>query len=163
VELTDIADTYFLLSTPLIWSDRGDGKLSQMLATMKRTSSALLTGRIDLDRAPRMFLSDCMRPKSRTTRRARTTRITFAGMVTGPRAIRDRLTTTTSSWFHPSEAKGRNQCENMFMSSSTVKTAVKKKSTRLRMTASLELSASSRLVAELLRWDAVILAKKFCR
>ena len=138
-----------------------------MLATMKSTSSALDTGSMDLDSAPRMFLSDFMRPKSRTTRRARTTRSTLAGMVTGPSATSERVTTTTSSWFQPSVAKLRNQCENMLTRSSAVKTAVKKTSTRSRTRASPEAAASWAATLEevtlMPRWEAVMLAKKFCR
>ena len=77
--------------------------------TMSMMRKALSTGAIAAVREDTMSRSTPMRPKSRTTRNARSERSTLMGILTGPRAMSERATTAQSKAFQPSRAKGRNQ------------------------------------------------------
>jgi hypothetical protein len=92
------------------------------MATMSMMKKALHIGSNDTDRAARIFFDDSSRPKSRTTRRARSM---LAGKSRGPRTTSDIKTTKVSKRDHAFDTKSRILFEKMLMRSSTVKTKVK--------------------------------------
>ena len=70
---------------------------------------ALVTGTREAVRARMIWRRAFIRPKSRTTRNVRMSRITLTGMSTGPSAMRDMPMMNKSKMDQPSRQKRRNQ------------------------------------------------------
>ena len=117
---------------------------------MKRTSSACSTGDTDDARPETMFFRPLNRRKMRINRNARRERMTLTGILNGPSAISEIVTTTTSKMFQPSEMKSLNQWAKMLIQSSMANTTVKMSS----------MVSSPGDVLE--TWDSAAFIIKFC-